>query len=531
MKTFFNHSLVVGLCCLPLSLFAGAGVLRSTDKILGERESGGGKPGYYPDDPIGLVGTSGKGGSRTDSNVVFGFTLPTLPAGQKVRSATFTFEITGACDQSLGGIPDLHVYLLKTKDPNGSDTAYFYHGPRVGSSTAIFVGATATEVKGGSQHTYKDGMEVRTFALAGDALAHLQGFYGGDHIPEQTEVFFRFNLDANPDEKAPNSLVRYTINTAAGKSAFEINPSSTFLIDNPLITYVDAVSGDGGNTFATDGSPSKTSWLSGADSSNADESRWVIRKQAEANSGALFQALHDVRDGDDMPELTTRISGLAEGHYTIWAFYWDQLVSDTQNWTLSAGLTSRHLKTYSSPGQPKVRGATTEDVFDASELNFATDVKVMAGQEKKEVSQLLFGVKLGEVSVLGGDSSVNVFVDNLVGNGSLNRTWYDGVGYAPVSAPFGSKRIIRSFTSLGNDVWEFTLKGAPNSGYFLFWSEDPKSVAGIYMGEFFQGSSTDPGSVGGPDNDVVMTDENGDAMIRLTLNGAPATFVRAEIIP
>ena len=143
----------------------------------------------------------------------------------------------------------------------------------------------------------------------------------------------------------------------------------------------------------------------------------------------------------------------------------------------------------------------------------------------------MFGVKLGDVSVLEGESSVDVFIDNLVGNGSLNRTWYDGVGYARVSAPFGSKRVIRSFTARGHDVWEFTFKGQANTGYLLYLSEDPESSAGIYLEDVTQGASTDPGSVGGPDNDVVITNENGEATIRLTLGEATPDNVQAEMTP
>jgi hypothetical protein len=77
-------------------------------------------------------------------------------------------------------------------------------------------------------------------------------------------------------------------------------------------------------------------------------------------------------------------------------------------------------------------------VINASTLSFTGSVETGA-----DVSTKMYGVKIGQVTVTGG-SAINVFVDNLIGGGGENRTWYDGVGYeavtivpAPLAAPAG----------------------------------------------------------------------------------------------
>ncbi len=186
------------------------------------------------------------------------------------------------------------------------------------------------------------------------------------------------------------------------------------------ITYVDALEGSTGNTFATGGSLADTSWVGAAGG------QWQMRTDVEGNGDTLFQ------NNAGTPELTTQITGLADGTYTIWAFYWDQTVSDNNNWVLSAGLTSGELTSYSSPGEPSVTNCTTTGVVDADTLSFTTAVKTTGINTARN----LFGINLGQVVVSGG-SVINVYIDNEINalSGSDNRSWYDGVGYEAVPEP------------------------------------------------------------------------------------------------
>ncbi len=194
------------------------------------------------------------------------------------------------------------------------------------------------------------------------------------------------------------------------------------------ITYVDALEGAGGNTFATGGSQGDTSWIANTDGSS--DTGWSNRALADYNGDTIFQALPD-GSAENIPELTTRISGLADGTYEIWTFYWDQVVSTDQNWSIATGLTSGDLTTYSSPGQPAVPGATTVNVTNAADLSFANNPNVTRNNGNNQ----MFGVYLGQVTVSGG-SDIDVFVDMLIdGASGTSRTLYDGVGYALIPEP------------------------------------------------------------------------------------------------
>jgi acetyl esterase/lipase len=190
------------------------------------------------------------------------------------------------------------------------------------------------------------------------------------------------------------------------------------------LTYLDAVEGPEGNTFATGSPASDTSWVLAPGTSAANETQWS--KRAFGNGGTIFQGLHTLPD--TLPKLTTRISGLDGGSYEVWAFYWDQIDSDTQNWTLSAALAPGPLESYSSPGEPSVAGATINQVQNANDLAFTSEVLTTDGDGLRH----LFGIKLGQVTIASGER-IEVLVANLLGNGSNNRSWFDGVGYAKVN--------------------------------------------------------------------------------------------------
>lgn len=182
--------------------------------------------------------------------------------------------------------------------------------------------------------------------------------------------------------------------------------------------YLDAVAGPGGNTFATGGSQSDTSWINPDTGSTAEDTQWKVRPLG--TNGTIFQALHS---GNSIPELSTEITGLADGTYEIWVFFWDG--PNTNQWTVSAGLTSASLTTYSFDDPD----SNTAVSVAASTLNFAIGSSPMTFEDPR----VLYGVNLGEATVSNG-AAITVYIDNLAGGGSNNRTWYDGVGYQPVGS-------------------------------------------------------------------------------------------------
>lgn len=200
-------------------------MLSSEDHIVGEREASGSAEDYYVDSSSNVVGVSGAGGSRTDRNVVLGFTLPTLPPGETVETVDLFFEITEARNPAGPSTqPDLQVYLLDTANPDSSGTTFYYHGPGDPSVDVAIVGATSAPITDGSTTGYADDEQDRVISLTGDALTLLRSFYGGDNVPDQTEAFFRFNLSEDP---AINQYVRYRVDTGDNESGLQIGSAST----------------------------------------------------------------------------------------------------------------------------------------------------------------------------------------------------------------------------------------------------------------------------------------------------------------
>ncbi len=178
------------------------------------------------------------------------------------------------------------------------------------------------------------------------------------------------------------------------------------------ITYIDADPTT--NTFETATGSVDTDWYV---SGKADtDPLWGLR--AFANSTTIFEGRSEAA-GDDVP-LTTQLSGLGDGTYNVWAFFWD--ASGSNGWELSTGLSGNPIATYSFDGA----GNTTAPV-DAGTLDL-TGVGTTA-----EDDRIMYGVNLGQATVSGG-SSINVLIQQL-GNGSGSRTWYDGVGYEVVPEP------------------------------------------------------------------------------------------------
>lgn len=200
------------------------------------------------------------------------------------------------------------------------------------------------------------------------------------------------------------------------------------------ITYVDAQEGSGGNTFATGGTQTDTSWIdTTSNTSSPDDENWMKRfggspGWSQHNGGDVIQGLVST-ESNNLGEITTEVGGLSDGPYDVWVFFWTQIVSDTQNWMIDAGLESGSLTAYSAPDDP-VPGTNSTIPVNADTLDFSNAPSVVAAGG----NQNMYGVNLGQVEVSGG-SDINVYVDKLTGTGSGNRTIYDGVGYELIPEP------------------------------------------------------------------------------------------------
>jgi hypothetical protein len=97
--------------------------------------------------------------------------------------------------------------------------------------------------------------------------------------------------------------------------------------------------------------------------------------------------------------------------------------------------------------------------------------------------------------------------------------------------PEPSALAITSITSVGGGNWELTLEGEASTGYEFRSSPILDFTPGDLVINLTQGESGDPGSIGGPNDSVLTTDDNGDGTVQMALSGSPADFVRAQIPP
>jgi acetyl esterase/lipase len=231
------------------------------------------------------------------------------------------------------------------------------------------------------------------------------------------------------------------------------------------ITYLDASVVTGGNTFLTS-NPADSTWLNTTqNSATTNNTQWVARYGE--NFGINDNTLQSAASAGNFPQITTRLAGLADGNHIIWGFFWEQVVSTTQNWGISAGLNSGSLTTYSAPLTGHSRGGTnTVDVTNAKNLTFTTTPKLEQVFDAPSGSYLqnLFGAKLGQVTVSGG-SAVDVFIDNNLVGTSNWRVAYDGVGYQRVNGETPAP-VTTTTRLLGIDFNCDDVLGSPSQAGF-----------------------------------------------------------------
>lgn len=91
----------------------------------------------------------------------------------------------------------------------------------------------------------------------------------------------------------------------------------------------------------------------------------------------------------------------------------------------------------------------------------------------------------------------------------------------------GPEIRITSFVGLGGDLWEVAVQGRPLTAYELRSTPDLDFNPGLLMENLIQGDPDDPGSIGGSNDSLLVTDSNGLGMARVTLTG-DRNFVRVQ---
>jgi len=190
----------------------------------------------------------------------------------------------------------------------------------------------------------------------------------------------------------------------------------------PKIIYRDATSGAAGNTaFASGGDFTPSTAASGTDG------LWRLRTLG--NSATTFESGGDIStagnaaggNNEDTPRLVTTGTGLTPARrYNVYAFFWN---ASGQTWRLRAGLTN-------SAGDLTLYTAATEPTAIASDF--------VSAPLLVEADRTLRQAFLGE-AVADGTGAIQVFVDDDpaarlgLGGAWAFRTWYDGLGFAPLT--------------------------------------------------------------------------------------------------
>lgn len=190
-------------------------------------------------------------------------------------------------------------------------------------------------------------------------------------------------------------------------------------------TYLDALSGVGGNTTLSDGS-TFTPPLNGT---TGADNNWEQRTPF-GSSGTIFESGGE-NVTEDAPELRTTISGLTPGlSYTIYVNFWDP-GSTTEDWNIRAGFNSgpgANTLFTAADATGELTGATAAVL--ASSLSYSTGPTITL-----ESSRNLMAGLVG-TTVADANGQIFVFVDDLPTSLNVNRrSWYDGVSFAAVPEP------------------------------------------------------------------------------------------------
>jgi hypothetical protein len=181
----------------------------------------------------------------------------------------------------------------------------------------------------------------------------------------------------------------------------------------PKITYVDASTGDAGNTTFAGGTP----FVTVADASGTD-SMW--RARAFGNSGTIFESggnYGETANPENCPRLQTTIS-VPRNLYQVYAYFW----ADTSGWRLRASLKD-------DPNELPLFVANSTDpnapVAQAKAVDFEPPVPLLT-----EGNRTLWQVLVGTTGLV---DTIKVYVDDDPAHMTHNsRTWYDGIGYKAV---------------------------------------------------------------------------------------------------
>jgi hypothetical protein len=218
----------------------------------------------------------------------------------------------------------------------------------------------------------------------------------------------------------------------------------------PVLTYLDATSGVGGNTTLADGSlfNPPLNVTNGAD--NVWEQRSVF-----GSSGNIFESGGEAVE--NAPELKTTVGGLVPGaNYSFYVHFWDP-TSTTEDWNIRAGFSANPGSNVLYCAGDAVGQLPGTAAVLASSLTYTSAPTIFV-----ESGRALLAADIG-IAAANSNGQVAVFIDDLPsGIGANNRTWYDGLAYA--LRPATNPPLLGAVAAGGNLNLSWP---APNTGWRL----------------------------------------------------------------
>lgn len=174
--------------------------------------------------------------------------------------------------------------------------------------------------------------------------------------------------------------------------------------------------------------------------------RWSSRQDFASGSQDISPldgiGVYEAPNGDSTvtgaPELMFTFTGaqaLPAGNWDLYAVYW---TDNDENWTISTGLTSGNLSSYSYTGSS---GRFPDTIINTTKGLYAGLAQWDTLPPVTRQGTTLYDRPGGDplVMLLGhagtvnadGVSDVTVFIDDLPGQGGGRRSWFDGVAYIP----------------------------------------------------------------------------------------------------
>lgn len=163
-------------------------------------------------------------------------------------------------------------------------------------------------------------------------------------------------------------------------------------------------------------------------------------------------------------------------------------------------------------------GAEGTDLFTVS--SYQLNDGAMAGGSLNEITSLEVDLDQTLLTTLNVTRQVNTHYDEI----RIGETLADVLAAGP--APVGL--AIRSLIRIDEGLFQATLTGDPESDLELLASADLDFTGATVVTGLTQSSDTDPGTIGGPEDQIITTSEAGEATVRFSLATGPQGFLRAR---